>query len=277
MQLRSHPYGIRQINREKDMMFKTDQLSLTIFQTGTLEAAGVPFVSATGEIERVDATFSSCCYLIRHPRGVLLWDTGLPDLLATEERRVLPPSWRSAVTTTLRSALASVGLERRDITHLGFSHLHIDHAGNANDFPEAAVLLHQREYEVAFSSHPPIAYRPDSYAGLPSNQLLQLTGDHDVFGDGSVVMLEAPGHSPGHQTLLIDLPVTGNVILAGDLYYAQADRVTRRMPGWNSDRAATFRSMDRIEQIAAETHAIILAGHDAAQAAMLPRPPLFLS
>ncbi|HET8523003.1 MAG TPA: N-acyl homoserine lactonase family protein [Thermomicrobiales bacterium] len=255
----------------------TDQLSLTIFNTGTLDAHDVPFVSAAGEIERVDATFSSCCYLIRHPRGVLLWDTGLPDSLATEERRVLPPSWRPVVTTTLRAALASVGLEPRAITHLGFSHLHIDHAGNANDFPEATVLLHQHEFETAFNPHPPVAYRSDSYAGLRRNQIVQLTGDHDVFGDGSVVTVETPGHSPGHQSLLIELPVTGAVILAGDLYYAQADRVTRRMPGWNSDRAATFRSMDRIEQIAAETHAIILLGHDAAQAAALPRPPHFLS
>jgi glyoxylase-like metal-dependent hydrolase (beta-lactamase superfamily II) len=255
-----------------------DQLSLTIFKTGMLEATGVPFVTASGAIERINATFSSCCYLVRHPQGIVLWDTGLPDLLATEERRVLPPSWRPAVTTTLRSSLTSVGLEPRDITHLGFSHLHIDHAGNADNFPEATVLLHQREYEAAFSSHTP-AYRPDSYAGLQRNrdQVVQLTGDHDVFGDGSVVTLEAPGHSPGHQVLLIDLPVTGTVILAGDLYYAQADRISRRMPAWNSDRAATFRSMDRIEQIAAETHAIILLGHDAEQAAMLPRPPMFLS
>jgi glyoxylase-like metal-dependent hydrolase (beta-lactamase superfamily II) len=155
------------------------------------------------------------------------------------------------VTTTLRSALASVGLDPRDITHLGFSHLHIDHAGNANDFPGATVLLHQREYEVAFGPRAPVAYRLDSYAGLKRNRnrIVQLTGDHDVFGDGTV-------------------------ILAGDLYYAQADRTTRRMPNWNSDRAATFRSMDRIEQLAAETHAIILLGHDATQAAALP---LFLS
>jgi glyoxylase-like metal-dependent hydrolase (beta-lactamase superfamily II) len=254
----------------------TDQLSLTIFKTGMLEATGVPFVSAAGEIERVDAIFSSCCYLIRHPRGVVLWDTGLPDRLMTEERRVLPPSWRPVVTTTLRSALASVGLDPRDITHLGFSHLHIDHAGNANDFPGATVLLHQREYEVAFGPRAPVAYRLDSYAGLKRNRnrIVQLTGDHDVFGDGTVMMLAAPGHSPGHQALLVDLPITGTVILAGDLYYAQADRTTRRMPNWNSDRAATFRSMDRIEQLAAETHAIILLGHDATQAAALP---LFLS
>ena len=259
----------------------TDRLRLYVFDCGSLVATGVPFVHPTGEIERVDATMASACWLVAHPACPLLWDAGMPDAWIDRPDGVLSASggFRFRVTRTLTSCLEELGATMAEITHLAFSHLHLDHTGNANAVSRAGatVLAHGAELAVAFAERPPGAYDLPSYAALRGSRLVAVQGDHDVFGDGSVRMLDAPGHSAGHQVLLLDLPETGAVILGGDLYYAEADRATRRVAAWGHDITEARRSMDRIERIVEERPARLLIGHDRATVAALPAGPEFLS
>ncbi len=194
-------------------MATTDRLRLYVFDCGSLVARGAPFVHPSGEVERIDATFGSACWLVAHPAGLLLWDAGMPDAWIDRPKGVPSPSgtFRFHVTRTLASCLAAVGATAADVTHLAFSHLHLDHTGNANAVARAGatVLAQRAELEAAFAERPPAAYDPASYAALRSSRIVPLDGDYDVFGDGTVRMLAAPGHSAGHQVLLVDLAETG--------------------------------------------------------------------
>jgi glyoxylase-like metal-dependent hydrolase (beta-lactamase superfamily II) len=241
------------------------------FDCGRLVATGVPFVHPSGEIERVHATFASACWLVAHPDGLLLWDAGMPDGWIVQQEGVLSASggWRFHVTRTIASCLGDLGATLADVSHLAFSHLHLDHTGNANAFAGATVLVHEAELAVAFGDRPPPAYDPPSYATLRERRVVALQGDHDGFGDGSVLMLDAPGHSAGHQVLLLDLPETGPVVLSGDLYYGEGDRTTRRVAAWSHDIVQARRSMERIEGVVAARSARLLIGHDLASVVAL--------
>jgi N-acyl homoserine lactone hydrolase len=201
-----------------------NELRLYILDCGHLIGTGVPFISATGEREERTATFAVGCYLVRHPAGLLLWDTGLSDALAEKPGGVDAGPWHLTVTKTKAAHLAALGVAPDDITHLAFSHLHADHTGDAGTFTSATVLVHEREHAVAFAPVPPAGYNAPSYAALKERPTIQIRGDYDVFGDGLVRILEAPGHSAGHQVLALALPETGPVLLSGDLYYSARDR-----------------------------------------------------
>ncbi len=232
-----------------------------VFDHGYIEASDAVFVTEDGRRETVTARWPVRCYLIEHQRGRLLWDTGLP------EAKLLADPWavgdfKKVVTTTLKSSLAAHGLLAEDITFLGLSHLHIDHAGNVNQFVASTGLLHPNEHAYAFSDDAGGDYYPEDYVKLRDSSTMLTNDMHDVFGDGSVLILEAPGHTVGHQALYVDLPGIEPRILVGDLYYAEDDRTHRRVPSWNVDIEQTFRSMDRIERIASETGARLLIHHD---------------
>ena len=236
-------------------------MRLHVLEHGYLEVVDAPFVAEQGGRERVTATWPDRCYLVEHPAGLLLWDTGLPeaDLLADPWAR---GRWKMVVTAPLLPWLAGLGVAPRDVTYLGLSHLHLDHAGNANRFAAATVLVGAREHDHAFGPDAGVGYHPRDYAALRGSRTVLVEETHDVFGDGSAVIHAAPGHTPGHQVLLLDLPVRGPLILVGDAYYAPADRTRRRAAAWNVDVAESFRSMDRIERLAATTGARLFIHHD---------------
>jgi N-acyl homoserine lactone hydrolase len=177
-------------------------LCLYIFDHGYLDATDVPFVTRSGQVRRVTARYFDGCYLVRHPRGIMIWDTGLADQLSEIADNSSASQWRMVVTRPLCPQLSALGIAPGDIDYLAFSHLHDDHTGNAELFSSATVLVHAREYAMAFQPEPPDGYTQAHYAGIPDDRIKQLQGDHDVFGDGLVVILEAPGHTPGHQVLL---------------------------------------------------------------------------
>src|SRR6185312_10089812 len=147
------------------------------------------------------------CYLIHHAQGWMLWDTGVPDALAQATQ---PPSgavpWQRKITVAAQ--LQAIGVAPSDIRYIGVSHTHGDHVGNVDEFPAATVLIQKAEYDWAFAG-------PNKPFGAGHKAEL-LTGDRDVFGDGSVRIISTPGHTPGHQSLMLDLPKTGWLILSGD-------------------------------------------------------------
>jgi len=223
--------------------------------------------------------FSDNCYLIRHGKDLMLWDTGMSDSIADKPEGVkaangLLTLW---VRRTLASQLGELGVAPTDITHIAISHFHSDHCGNANLFTAATLYIQDAEYEAAFGPEPSkFNFVPANYEKLRANQVVKLNGDHDVFGDGSVVILSTPGHTPGHQSLLVRLAKQGTVVLSGDMVHFQENWANRRVPARNFDREQSLRTMERIAALLVEKNARLLINHDKAQSDALPHAPRYL-
>jgi N-acyl homoserine lactone hydrolase len=205
----------------------------------------------------VPIDISDNCYLIHHVQGgYMLWDTGIADAVAA-----MPEGLSSAGGAlvwhrgkTLLAALAEIGVKPADIRTVALSHFHPDHTGNVDEFPTAMVLMQKAEWDYAFGL-PQKPFNPD-------HPTTKLEGDKDVFGDGSVMILSTPGHTPGHESLLVHLPKTGYVILTGDAAHFQSNWENRRVPGFNTDKAMTLASMQHLADVMAERRAEIWINHD---------------
>jgi N-acyl homoserine lactone hydrolase len=206
------------------------------------------------------------CYVVEHERGRLLWDGGLPSELASEA------GWRQDGNTgmrldrTLAAQLADMSLGMDAFDYVAFSHMHFDHVGVANEVSGATLIIQEEEYDAAFADEITVfSYDPGLYGGLADLETIIARGEHDVFGDGSVRILPAPGHTPGHQVLFIALENTGPVVLSGDLYHFRLSREDRRVPGFNVDRDMTLASMADIEAFLRDTGAQLWIEHDLAR------------
>ena len=223
-----------------------------------------------------DPTMSVSCFLVAHPNGALIFDTGLGDKLVGR-----PPylTKRGAATSqvvlkTLSSQMAEVGYAPDRIKYLVLSHMHFDHVGNANDFagPSTTWLVQKVERDAMFGDNvQPQAINPD-YTALKNAKTQLLNGDHDVFGDGTVVIKSTPGHTVGHQVLFVKLPKTGPVVLSGDLYHYPGERTLNRMPD-REKTAGTPESRSKIEALVKETGAQLWIGHDIVAFAKLKKSP----
>jgi N-acyl homoserine lactone hydrolase len=212
--------------------------------------------------------FSDNCYLIRHARGWLLWDTGIPDAVAAMPDGMVVAN--GAITfrraRTLAAQLDAVGVKPADVTFVALSHTHGDHVGNVALFPASTILIQGAEYEWAMT-------QPVKPAFAPGQKIEKLAGDRDVWGDGSVVILSTPGHTPGHQSLLVVLPRTGAVLLSGDAVHLRDNWEQRRVPSMNTSREQTLASMERIAAVLAERRAQLWINHDQPQSRGLRHAP----
>ena len=248
-------------------------LRLYLFDCGHLRIADPGRFSLTmDEVSTLE--LSVPCYLIEHPDGTLLWDAGLSDSLAEGSPHTQANGTVTTVTATLRAQLEELGYQPADITYLALSHLHYDHAGNANDFVASTWLVQRPEHEAAFGDAQGFFDRA-LYAELENSETMLLDGDHDVFGDGTVVIKSAPGHTPGHQVLFVDLAETGGVVLSGDLYHFPENRTLKRVPTFNFDEAQTLASMDAVEDFLMESGARLWIEHDFAANALLDKSPAY--
>ncbi|MQY46200.1 MBL fold metallo-hydrolase [Rhizobiales bacterium RZME27] len=209
-------------------------------------------------------TFSNNCYLIRHGSDWMLWDTGVPDKWAMNKDGVDgSPGVRGFVHKTIRSQLAEIGVSPEDVSILALSHGHFDHVGNVELFTNARWLVQEIEYNAMLGPNPrQIRFMPDLYGTLRNNPVLKLNGDHDVFGDGTVRILSTPGHTPGHQSLLVRLNKHGPVILSGDVAHFSANMLFRRVPQFNFDKSASHKSMEQIQAIVDRENAELWINHD---------------
>jgi glyoxylase-like metal-dependent hydrolase (beta-lactamase superfamily II) len=214
------------------------------------------------------------CYVVEHPKGRLLWDAGLPTSLAEKE------GWqgegmRQRLDRSLADQLAESGLDTGSFDYMAFSHFHFDHVGAANEIEGATLLIAQAEYDVAFAD--PVTtpgFVPELYDELSSAPHEIVGDDHDVFGDGRVRIVAAPGHTPGHRVLFVNLAETGPIVLSGDLYHFRFSREHRRVPTFNTDREQTLASMDRVDELLAETGAELWIQHELALFESLDLAPL---
>jgi len=213
--------------------------------------------------------FADNCYLIRHAKGWLLWDTGVPDAVAAMPDGLRPSDprathWRRPLT--LAAQLREIGVTPSDIQYVAVSHSHPDHAGNLAMFPGAMLLVQRAEYDWPQASGP----------RFPSQMpVTRLEGDHDVFGDGTAVILATPGHTPGHQSLVVRLPRTGVVVLAGDVAHFRENWDARRVPAINVDKEQTSASMQRLAEVMRTQNAQLWINHDKAQRDSLKMSPAF--
>lgn len=243
---------------------------------GRLEFGDLGPFSDTGEYDGRPGELMASCFLIRHPRGDLLWDAGLGDQYAGRPEGVQLALYRAKVPVSLESQLKEIGLGFDDITYFAFSHGHADHLGNASRLSKATWLVNTRELAWLEATPPPPRTNPSYIEARNRASTILINGDYDVFGDGSVRILAAPGHTPGHQVLLVTFKNHQPVLLSGDLYHSRENRAGRRLPVFNYDRAATLASMDRVEAILRNRGAQLVIQHSTEDFLRLPQPPAFI-
>ena len=224
------------------------------------------FFSDTNEYPSGPRVITSSCYLIRHGSDYLLWDTGFSAAIKGK------PNDMGAIVArldkTIPEQLATLRLTAADVDVVGISHMHGDHTGQAADFPSAKLLIGKKDLELIKGPKDPFG----PWRGAGAKVQGMEGGDVDVFGDGSVVALNLPGHTPGHMALLIKL-ASGNVMLTGDLYHATIARQLKGVPPFNTSRAETLASIDRFERLARSYRAKVIIQHEPADTAKLPAFP----
>ncbi|MBV8836227.1 MAG: N-acyl homoserine lactonase family protein [Alphaproteobacteria bacterium] len=213
----------------------------------------------------VKIPFVFSCYLVKHGDDYMMWDTGHS---MTAPGGVAPK-------TNLVDQLAQLKVTPDQIKLVGISHFHADHTGQVGSFPKATLLIGKGDWD-GITSTPPM---PGANAGAFTNwisgggKVEPLPLDKDVFGDGTVVMLATPGHTPGHHSLLVRLKDTGPVVLSGDFVHFRENYDSNGVPSFNVNRAETIASIERVKQIAANLKATVIIQHDQRDVGKLPAFP----
>jgi N-acyl homoserine lactone hydrolase len=254
---------------------------LYVFDGGTLENMDTKRFGLEAS-EVAISRMSVPCFLVVHPKGTLIWDTGaVPDSSWTFTgssflfKLTLPNLQRDiTLTKPLKTQLAELGYSPTDITYLALSHYHYDHTANANEFSNAIWLVRENERDSMFSKEPPGVTRPSTYSDLRKNKIEIITTDqYDVFGDGTVIIKSAPGHTPGHQILFLKLRQTGNIVLSGDLYHYPEERTLDRVPIFDFNQEQTRLSRKNIDAFLKRTNAQLWIQHDFIANSKLKKAP----
>jgi glyoxylase-like metal-dependent hydrolase (beta-lactamase superfamily II) len=214
------------------------------------------------------------CYLIRHGRDLMLWDTGLgAEYLHHPVRQ--PNGSVVVLRATIASQLAQLGLRPSRIAIVALSHVHGDHIGQAATFAQARLIVGLRDWQRLTAVPPPAGLEPERLRPWIEGRAPKtlVSGDYDVFGDGSVIMLATPGHTPGHHSLLLRLKTLGPVLLTGDIYASRAQRRRQQPAPHDFDHAAAVKSFHRFETLAAALHATVIIQHEPADIDRLPAFP----
>jgi glyoxylase-like metal-dependent hydrolase (beta-lactamase superfamily II) len=259
---------------------QTAGIRLYVFDCGRLKS-GNPAPLVERGVTTTD--MSVAAYLIVHPSGTLLWDTGvIPDELIESGTTTL---FRATTSKTLKGQLAEIGYKPSDVTFLALSHYHYDHSANSNAFAKATWLVQKPERDLMFSGalgpSSPNSPSPEEvmtrFASLRDSRTTLIEGDHDVFRDGSVLIVSTPGHTPGHQSLLVNLRKTGPVLLSGDLYHYPAERELKDFTPFAAlgDPSAETASKAKVEGLLKERHAALWIQHDLIANAKLKKSPEF--
>jgi glyoxylase-like metal-dependent hydrolase (beta-lactamase superfamily II) len=247
-----------------------------VFEAGSIKGLDPQlFNFKREELKEVD--FVNIAYLVVHPKGTLMFDTGgIPDSAFKPGGEPVTEGIMSA-TKALKPQLAATGYKPSDINYLALSHYHSDHTANANDFAGATWIVQKAERDFMFADKPQGIIQPAQYTALKNAKTRILNNeDLDVFGDGTVVIMSTPGHTQGHQVLFVKLPKRGPVVLAGDLYHYPEERTTGRIPTFEFNAEQSTASRKKIETFIKQNKAELWIEHDIATHATLPKAPAFV-
>lgn len=250
-------------NKPQNIASQKTQIKLHKLDGGTVMVNDLQIFSQGDLYEGETKQFSDAYYVIEHPKGKLIWDTGLPNGLVGQPPFTSPDgNFTVSRTATATDQLKAIGLTPADIDYIALSHTHFDHTGAASDFSQATWIVQKDEYNFV-TSDAMQKNQPDQYNAIKSlTKTKKIEGDYDVFGDGSVVIKFMPGHTPGHSVLFVDLPQSGPVLLSGDLYHFNENRTHKGIPSFNTSVADTKNSFEAFETFAKTKKAKIIIQHE---------------
>lgn len=253
-----------------------DSTRIYIFDNGMITGLSPTLFNFEAE-ELAEVDFVNISYLIVHPDGTLQFDAGAVADEAFEDHQGPVVEGIVSAERPLLPQLAAAGFTPSDIDFFALSHYHSDHTANANRFAGSTWIVQRAERDFMFADAPEGIINTASYSALRDAETIVLdNADHDVFGDGSVLLLSAPGHTPGHQVLAVRLENAGWVLLGGDLYHYPEERGTDRVPSFEFDAAQSLAARTRIESFIDEHDATLWIEHDIATHAALPMAPDFV-
>ncbi len=246
---------------EKKEVKKENPIKLHVFSGGKIVVNKLQYFAQDSMTYKGQTKiFADAFYVIQHPKGNLMWDAGLPENLVGKE-----PFSDGAFTVSrkdsVKNQLKSIGLKVADFKYIAISHSHFDHVGHANQFADVTWLVQENEHKYITND---IAKEKNTEVYNMIKDLKKpqfLNGDFDVFGDGTVVIKYAPGHTVGHQTLYLNIGLEKPVVLIGDLYHFEENRIHKRVPIFNHNKEKTLKSMETIEAFAKEKGAEIIIQH----------------
>ncbi|WP_338424161.1 N-acyl homoserine lactonase family protein [Sphingopyxis kveilinensis] len=250
------------------------KLNLTRLDCGSVRVNRLNAFSDTQAYPGQSRDLTVGCYLIRHGDQLMLWDAGLPGALKGAAFKA-DGDMSATVRKSVVEQLAELGIKPEDIDVVGISHLHFDHIGQLADFPAAKLHIGKGDWDLVSQSEPPSYINPKPFARWISGggTVEPVARDKDIFGDGRVVMLDMPGHTPGHHTLLVRLAGMGPVLLSGDQAHFQENYDSNGVPEFNTDRAQTLASFDRFKALAKNLGATVIIQHESRDIAKLPPFP----
>jgi N-acyl homoserine lactone hydrolase len=251
---------------------------LYVLDCGTISPMDPALFSLKASEVKGDVSFVSPCFLVVHPKGTLIWDVGqVPDKDIPDDGTEVVQQGILKAKHRLATQLVALGFQPKDITYMAMSHYHADHTANANMFANSSTwIVQQAEYAAMFTTDKASIRSPETYSDLKDAKRIVLNNeDHDVFGDGTVIIKTAPGHTPGHQMLFLRLKRTGPLLLAGDLYHLPEERALDRVPTFDFDAAMTRATRKKVEEFVKQTGATEWIQHDPPTYARAKKAPEF--
>ncbi|MFS4455219.1 N-acyl homoserine lactonase family protein [Maribacter sp. 2304DJ31-5] len=253
------------------------EVKLYTFSGGTVMVNNLELFSQDTTYHGRTKEFADPFYVIVHPKGTLMWDAGLPEMLVGQPEFTDPSG---AFTVSRKDSVANqlqkIGMAPEDIEYIALSHTHFDHSGHANAIKNATWLVQESEYDF-ITSEEVQKNNADIYGAIKElTRVQKLKGDFDVFGDGTVVIKSMPGHTPGHQVLYLGLKENGPTLLTGDLYHLYENREHKRVPIFNYDVDQTLASMKSFEAFAKEKNAKVYLQHQKEDFNKMPKAPEYL-
>lgn len=247
-----------------------------IFDNGTLSGLDPALFNFTAE-ELAEVDFVNISYLIAHPDGTFMFDAGgVPDSEFEGHEGPVVEGIMSA-TQPLRPQIEAAGFAPEDVDFFALSHYHADHTANANMFADSTWIVQRAEYDAMMTDEPDGIIDAESYSELAEAETIILDDeDYDLFGDGSVLVMSTPGHTPGHQVVTVELANYGTVVLGGDLYHYPEEITTGRVPTFEWDAETSRASRAKVQAYLEENDATLWIEHDMATHAALPKSPEYV-
>ncbi len=255
--------GSKTSDENQQVIVEKAKVTLHVLDGGTVQANMLELFSEDTTYTGQSRGFADAYYVISHPKGTLMWDAGLPESLVGLPQPYTSPDGAFTVSRkdSLNRQLKSIGMTVDSIDYISLSHTHFDHTGHANNLKNSTWLVQENEYNFV-TSDTVKATQPDMFNAIKElKNVKKINGDFDIFGDGTVVIKSMPGHTPGHQVLFLDLSLERPILLTGDLYHIEENRIHRRVPSFNYDIPQTKKTMEAFEAFATAQNADVFIQH----------------